>query len=391
MKAWPSGARDERSPEQREAARRWRLVLGRYAQELTPQGQGLGPQDQQIEQSLGYLYDRAYTSRGHLHARTPGKGGSLDPSALTGLNWLAGARELFPKDTFERMQVDAIEKYHLTELLADPQAAAALDPSPELATALLQVRGTLDAAMQAGIRTIITRVVDEIVQRLKLQMTTALSGRRDRNRRSQRRSASTFDWRRTIRANLKNYDPELRRLVLQDLRFSARSRQHFPWDVILCVDQSGSMASSVLYSAVCAGILSAIPGVRVRLVLFDTNVVDLTHLAADPVSVLMTAQLGGGTNIAKALGHCATLVRTPARTVIALVSDFEEGGSVSQLLSTTAALATSGVTLLGLAALDEQANAVYDPHVSGLLAAQGMEIAALTPNHFAEWLGGVLR
>jgi len=368
-----------------EAARRWRLVLGRYADEKLE----LGASDSRLETTLSYLYDREYTSRGHRLER--GAGGSLDGSNPSALSWLGQARELFPNSTFERMQVQAIEKYQLTELLADEATVAALEPSAKLATALMSVRGKLDKSVEAGVRTLIARVVEDVVRRIRPRFMSALSGRRNRFRRSPQKLAQNFDWRATINANLANVDPETKRIMIDDPRFMSRVKRSVPWDVVLCVDQSGSMASSVLYSAVCASILAALPGVTVRLVLFDTSVVDLSHLASDPVTVLMTAQLGGGTDIAGALGYCESLVRTPANTVVALISDFEEGGSVSQLLATVGRLRDSGVTLLGLAALDEDARAVYDPNVGAQLAARGMEIAALTPEHFGEWLGEVLR
>ena len=370
-----------------EAARRWRLVLGRYADDRLPAG-GFGGADARIERTLGYLYDREYAARGHRHA--PGQGGSLDPSALTAVSWLAGARELFPQATFERIQVQALEQYGLTELLADEATVDAMPPSVDLATALLAVRGKLDGQVEEGMRRIIAAVVDDIVRRIRPRFATAFSGRRDRNRRSAQRIRQNFDWQRTVRANLGNYDTENQRLVINEPRFHSTVRRTVPWDVIICVDQSGSMAASLLYSAVCAGIMSSLPGVTVRLVLFDTSVVDLSHIADDPVGVLMTAQLGGGTDIAKALAYCETLVTTPKRTVLALISDFEEGGSVSRLLSTVGRLSASGVTMLGMAALDERGEAVYDPHVAGRLAARGMEVAAATPEHFAEWVGEVM-
>jgi len=373
----------------REAARRWRLVLGRYAESRLASGATLGSGDAALERTLGYLYDREYAARGHRHA--PGQGGTLDPSALTAINWLAQVRQLFPASTFERMQVQAIEKYELTELLADPDTAASLEPSRELATALLTVRGKLDASVEAGVRVVIAKVVEEILQRIRPRFTAALSGRRDRSRRSPQKIAQNFDWKSTIRVNLVNADPETKKLAIDQLRFTSRVKRSMPWDVVLCVDQSGSMASSVLYAAVCASILAALPGVTVRIVLFDTSVVDVSHLADDPVSMLMTAQLGGGTDIAGALAYCERLVRTPSRTVIALISDFEEGGSVSHLLSTVGRLNESGVTLLGLAALGEDAEPVYDPHIGARLAARGMHVAALTPDRFAEWLGEVMR
>jgi Mg-chelatase subunit ChlD len=370
-----------------EATRRWRLILGRYANDTLPAGH-FTTEDAAIERTLGYLYDREYTARGHRQ-REQGKGGSLDPSALTALNWLGGARALFPQSTFERMQVQAIERYQLTELLVDQQTAASLQPTPELATALLSIRGRLDASLEAGVRTVIAATVADIVQRIKPRFVQSLGGQRNRTR-SPQRSSQNFDWRATIRANLANYDHDSSRIMVDTVRFTSRVRRSLPWEVIVCVDQSGSMASSVMYSAICASILAALPSVTVKLVLFDTNVTDLTDLASDPVAVLMTAQLGGGTDIAKALAYCESLVTTPSRTVIALISDFEEGGSVTHLLAGISRLKSSGVTLLGLAALDEGAEPSYDKLMAERLAGRGMEVAALTPEHFAEWLGDVM-
>ncbi|MCL1837911.1 MAG: VWA domain-containing protein [Propionibacteriaceae bacterium] len=371
-----------------ELARRWRLILGRYGENSLPRSQ-LEASDAELDLVLSYLYDREYIERGHR--LQPGAGGGLDPSSLTAINWLERTRKLFPKSTFERLQTQAVERYGLTELLANPDTATTLQPSPQLGTAMLRIRGRLDAKLEAGLRRVISNVVEDIVARIKATFVATLTGRRDRFRRSLQPLAQNFDAKNTIRVNLKHYDTENNRLLIDQARFTSRVRKRLPWDVVLCVDQSGSMAASVLYSAVCASILAGLPGVNVRLILFDTSVVDMTAMAHDPVGLLMTVQLGGGTDIAGALGYCETLVRTPARTVLALVSDFEEGGSVPTLLSTVSRLRGAGVRLLALAALDEEAQGFYDPHVGGLLADRGMQIAALTPEHFAEWLAQVIR
>jgi Mg-chelatase subunit ChlD len=363
------------------------LILGRYSDDRLP-SEGFAPQDAAIERTLAYLYDREYAARGHRH-RESGGGGSLDPSALTALNWLGGARRLFPRSTFERMQTQAIERYQLTELLSDAETAAAMQPSPALATAILSIRGRLDESLEAGVRTIISATVDEIMTRVKPRFDRAVRGRRTRSRSAQR-SSQNFDWRATIRANLANYDHNSSRIIVERALFTSRARRTLPWEVIVCVDQSGSMASSVMYSAICASILTALPSVRVRLILFDTSVTDVTEIATDPVAVLMTAQLGGGTDIAKAMTYCESLVATPARTVVALISDFEEGGSVTHLMAAVSRLREAGVTLLGLAALDEDAEPSFDRQMADRLSARGMEIAALTPEHFAEWLGDVM-
>ena len=391
---------DRRAPSDREGAppldaekavRRWRMVLGRYAESVLPRRDD----DAGLDETLGYLYDREYTGRGLRHGRGVGpggvgKGGGLGASALRAVDWLDGARRLFPASTLQRLESDALTRYGLTELLADPSAVDSIETSPELGAALLRIKGTICPQLADGLRALIARIVADAVERLHRPLTTALTGSRRRDRRSPRASARDFDWRRTIAANLGNADPGTGRLLVQDVRFmSRRRRQNLQWDVIILVDQSASMASSLLHSAVMASILAALPGLSVRLILFDTSVVDVSHLAGDPVEVLMTCQLGGGTDIARAVAYASGLVRRPTRTVLALVSDFEEGGSVSCLVGEVAALAGSGVRLLGLAALNDDGDPWYDRVVAERLAGAGMRVAAMTPDRFAVWLAEV--
>ena len=370
-----------------ETLRRWRLLLGRYA------GQSIDPtemsaRDLQLDESLDYLYGQEYERRGML--RSQGGGASLDRSQIKAIDWLQRARKLFPKEVFERVQQHALDKYQMTDLLRDPATLLSLDANPALARTLLGMRGRISGDMLDAVRTVIGRVVDEITRRLRPQFVNALVGRRNRFRRSHLASAQNFDWRATIAANLKHYDVDGKRLVIEHPVFNARVKRNLPWDVILCVDQSGSMLDSVMYSAVVAGILSSLPTVNVRLVLFDTNVVDLTHMATDPVQVLLTVQLGGGTDIGRAMRYCEGLVKVPHRTVVALISDFEEGALPGPLLASVKRLAESRVKVLGLAALDESAHPVYDRAMAQRLAARGMEVAALTPTHFAEWLAEIM-
>ena len=370
-----------------EMLRRWRLILGRYAArpgETTT----MHPRDQQIDQALDYLYGREYQGRGLL--RAPGSGGTLDASAIQAVDWLQRTRTLFPQEVFERIQQHAMEKYQMTELLKDPDVLRSMEPNQALARALLGMRGRLGADMRDAVREVIRKVMEDITRRLRPQFVNALTGRRNRFRRSHIPSAQNFDWRATIAANLRHYDVASKRLVIERPVFNARVKRNLPWDVILCVDQSGSMLDSVMYSAVVAGILSSLPTVNVRLVVFDTNVVDLTHMATDPVQVLLTVQLGGGTDIGRAMQYCETLVRTPQRTVVALISDFEEGTLPGPLLASVQRLTEARVKVLGLAALDDSARPVYDQRMAQRLAGRGAEVAALTPSHFAEWLAEVM-
>ena len=372
------------------AVRRWRMVLGRYAQSALPRHPG----DADLDDTLGYLYDREYTERGHrlgdsgaANRDGAGRGGGLEASALRAVDWLDGARRLFPASTIERLERDALTRYGLSDLLADPDAVASIRTSPELGAALLRIKGTISPALADGLRTLIARIVSDVLERLRRPMTTALTGARQRHRRSPHASARNFDWRRTIAANLGHADPRTGRLLVEEVRFMSRQRRHnVAWDIIIVVDQSASMSSSLLHSAVMASILAALPGMSVRLILFDTSVVDVSHLVHDPVEILMTSQLGGGTDIANAVGYAAAQVTQPTRTVLALVSDFEEGGSVSSLVTRVRGLADSGVTMLGLASLTDDGAPWFDRTVADKLAAVGMRIAAMTPDRFADWL-----
>lgn len=370
-----------------ETLRRWRLILGRYAAQPLSQA-NFSSADWKLDQALEYLYGREYEGRG-LAKPTAGPG-SLDPSQLRAVDWLNRSRKLFPQDVFERMQTQAIDRYQLTDLLNDPAVLRSLDATPGLAKALLGMRGRLSSQMRDAVREVIQKTVDEITRKLKNDFINALVGRRNRMRRSHIKSAQNFDARATIAANLKHYDVARKQLVIEQPRFNARVKRNLPWDVVLCVDQSGSMMDSVIYSAVIAGIMSSLPAVRVKLVVFDTAVVDLTHMAHDPVEVLLTVQLGGGTDIGRAVAYCESLVGNPQRTVFALISDFMEGAAPGPLLAAVQRMAQARVTLLGLAALDESAHPVYDRQMAQRLADKGMHVAALTPTHFAHWLAEVM-
>lgn len=365
------------------ALRRWRLVLGRYAENGLNRPQ-LSQAELRCDGALGYLYDRELTSRGLK------RHGSLDPSQLTALGWLAEIRDLFPASVCETIQSHALERYGMTELLKDPELFSGIAPSTQLLGALMSMKGRADPAVQAQIRTLAKRVVEDIMRRLKPYVTSALAGTRNRFATSPMKSMRNFDWRGTIRQNLKNWDAERGVVVAERLRFHARERRKFPWTIILCVDQSGSMTASLIYSAVMAAIIAGLPSLDLKLVVFDTAIVDLSDRVDDPVEVLLSVQLGGGTDIGRAVAYCEGLVTQPSRTVLVFVSDFCEGASPARLLAAVRRLAEARVKLLGLAALDERAAPDFDRAMAGRLADAGMHVAALTPEHFADWLAGVI-
>lgn len=365
---------------------RWRLVLGRYADKGLGQNTLTGASER-MDRALEYLYGREYLGRG---LRTDPAPGSLDASQLTLVTWLGDVRELFPSETVEVIERHALDRYGLTELVTDPQTLAKLEPNQQLLRTLLTLRGHLKGEVLVLARRIIRQVVEEIRRQLESEVRQALAGRLNRFRHSPIAMVQNFDAAGTIRRNLKHFDQQRQQIVIEQLRFFERNTRRLPWDIILCLDQSGSMADSVIHSAVMAGILAALPAFRVKIVVFDTNVVDLSGHADDPVEMLMRVQLGGGTDIGQAVRYCGQIVENPHRTVLVLVTDFCEGASPGELVRVVKQLAESRVKLLGLASLDSQAHPIYDRHMTERLAACGMEIAALTPQKLAQWLVKVI-
>ncbi|MCY2964166.1 MAG: VWA domain-containing protein [Planctomycetota bacterium] len=380
---------------------RWRLVLGRFAEPgLGAVGPDNSPQ-RRMDRCLDYLYGREYHGRGVRGKSAAGRGGATDPdtdnryggdgeSILAIPEWLQQVRELFPNDTAEIIQRHALDRYGMTELVTDPEVLKKLEPSYELLKAVLAYKGMMKGEVLEVARRIVRQVVEELRRKLAKDVRRALWGRLNKQRRSRLKVLRNLDWQRTIRANLKNYDLQRKQVVLGALHFSSRVERHMPWHIVMLVDCSGSMMDSVIYSAVMAGIFKGLPAVRVSLAAFDTQVVDFSEEIDDPTEILMSVQLGGGTNIAGALGYAESLVVSPTRTIVVLVTDFFEGGSPAPMVASIKRLCEQGVRVIGLAALNEEALPCYDNEVAQRCVDVGADVAALTPIRLAEWLGRIL-
>jgi Mg-chelatase subunit ChlD len=371
-----------------QALARWRLLLGRFADGNLGgcmDGQG---NYAQMDRVLDYLYGREYAGRGVR--RDGSRGAGMEESVLTIPDWLQQVRELFPTETVEIIEKHALDRYGLTELVTDEEVLRKLEPNYELLKAVLSFRHLMQGKVLQAARQIVRQVVEELRRKLAREVRQVLWGRLNRQRRSRLKIARNLDFHRTIRANLKNWDRDRQRLVVEALHFSSRIDRHMPWHIIMAVDCSGSMMDSVIYSAVMAGIFKGLPTLRVTLVAFDTAVVDLTEQVDDPTELLMNVQLGGGTDIAGALGYCEGRVLQPHRTILVLVTDFCEGGSPNGMVLAIKRLREAGVRVLALAALDSSAQPVYDRQMAERCVAVGAEVAALTPRRLAEWLGRVL-
>ncbi|MFF9455441.1 VWA domain-containing protein [Streptomyces flaveolus] len=366
---------------------RWRLILGAPAERRTG---GLDGPDAARDTALQWLYGRDddLARRGERRGTADGREGGDGPSTLAVVDWLDDIHRLFPRETVERLERDAVETYGIDEIVTDPDVLLRVEPSTSLLRAVLRTKHLMNPQILAAARRIVEAVVRDLTARLRPEIRRALTGARSR-RPSRTPLARNFDFRATIRANLAHYRPEDRRILIEQPHFHSRTRRHIEqWQLILLVDQSGSMAGSVIHSAVTAACLWGLPGLRTHLVAFDTQVVDLTSDVTDPVELLMKVQLGGGTDIARAVDYSAGLVDNPRRTIVALITDFYEGGDAHRLTRTVRDLTGQGVTVLGLAALDEEAAPSYDRDLAGRLAEAGAHIGAMTPGHLAEFVAG---
>ncbi|GMV29236.1 MAG: VWA domain-containing protein [Rhodanobacteraceae bacterium] len=367
-----------------DALQRWRLLLGEPSQGALG---GLTGAAQAADAALEWLY-----GRDPERALRGERSGSLDASQLTTPDWINDVHRLFPQEVIERMERDAVERYGITEVVTNLEVLERIAPSQNLLRAVLQTKHLMNPAVLAAARRIVAEVVRRLLEKLATEVRQAFAGPRDRRRRSPLRIARNFDMVRTVRGSLARWDSRRRRLFVDRLYFMSRSRRHVQrWDLILLVDQSGSMVDSVIHSAVMAACLWNLPGMRTRLVAFDTAVVDLTQDVSDPVELLMKVQLGGGTDIARAVAYAQSCVENPARTLVVLVSDFYEGGDAGELVRRAQALVQSGCRVLGLAALDAEARPNYDRETAARLVKVGAQIGAMTPGELAGWIAEKVR
>lgn len=374
----------------REQAQRWRLVLGEGADDSL--GNCLDAEGLERDACLGFLYDREHQSRQNVRQRTGERKGGLGASALTTPDWINHVHRLFPRSTIERLEKDALERYELKEMVTNPEILARAKPNATLLKAVLQTKHLMDRRVLKMAQQLVAQVVRELMEKLAREVRNPFLGAIDRRRRSHLRIAKNFDIRSTLRHNLKHYDPARRRVVVETPFFYSRQRRQTEnWQVIIVVDQSGSMLDSVIHSAVTASIFWDLPGIQPHLVLFDTAVVDVTAQCQDPVETLMKVQLGGGTDIGNALAYAAGLVNNPGRTIVVLITDFYEGASPQQLVRVARQLVESGVTLLGLAALDAGAEPDYDRALAARLVGLGAHVGAMTPGELAAWVAEKVR
>lgn len=357
-----------------EYLKRWRLILG--GNEADGTGITLTPEEQRIDQSLEAVYDSD-------------RRGGLGSSAPKVSRWLGDIREFFPQTVVQVIQRDAIKRLNITSLLTEKEMLETVVPDVHLVATLMSLSRVIPEKNKEMARQVVRKVVDELLRKLSAPTQQAVTGALNRSARRRNPRYNEIDWKTTITKNLKNYQPEYK-TIIPEVRIGYGRKRKAMKDIILCLDQSGSMGTSVIYSGIFGSVLASIPAVNTRMVVFDTAVVDLTDDLQDPVDLLFGVQLGGGTDIARALTYCQGVITRPQDTMLVLVTDLYEGGDPREMRKKFVSLVNSGVQLIVLPALNDDGAPSYDKNHAEFLANIGVPTFACTPDKFPDLMAAAL-
>lgn len=374
-----------------ERSSRWRLILGSETQKSFQSmgGGGLSQEELLMDAALGAIYGGP--GEGFGGGPGPSGGAGRGPSSPAVSKWLGDLRTLFDPEMVAVVQNDAIERKGLKQLLLEPELLEGLEPDLNMASTLLMLKDQIPKKSKQAARAYIRRIVEQLNKLLEHDVRRAVTAALDRRAHSPLPSASALDFPYTIRRNLKNYNAELKTIVPERVWFFDRSSKVNRWHIILDIDQSGSMGQSILYSSVMACVLASMSAVKTSVVAFDTQIMDLTPLCADPVDLLFGFQMGGGTDIAKSVAYCQGLVEAPAKTLFFLISDLYEGGNRAALLRRVEELKESGARVVVLLAIADGGKPFYDPETARRIAAMGIPCFACAPERLPELLERCLK
>ena len=362
--------------------KRWRLILGADADKGSGDGDGddavaLDTSEAEMDAVLEALYDA-------------GREGGLGQSAPNVNRWLGDIRRYFPKPVVRIMQQDAIERLGLKELLLEPELLEQLEPDVHLVATLLSLKSVIPEKTRSTASMVVRKLVDRLEEKLKNQLLQAVRGALNRAGRKRNPKLNEIDLKTTIRLNLKHYQPKLKTIIAEELiGFTRKSRQLKT--IILLVDQSGSMASSVVYAGIFGSVLATMKSIKTHVVVFDTSIVDLTEKLDDPVDLLFGTQIGGGTDIAPALNYVQKLIERPEDTILVLVSDLYDGGVEEDTLATVKSIVHSGVNMITLLALDDEGTPAYDENMAQNFSQMDVPVFACTPDLFPDLMGAAIK
>lgn len=364
---------------------RWRLILGSDTRALA--NVGLNEQQSVMDAALAAIYDGNTSQSG-----AAGKKGGLGPSAPNLAKWLTDVRTFFPQDVVSVIQSDAIERKGLTKLLFEPETLKNVKPDISMVSTLMALKGQIPEKSKDTARQLVKEVVDEIMKRMEQNLRRAVTGALNKKAHSPISNFASTDWKRTINRNLKNYDTKTKRLIPEKFYFFERSQKQKNWTVILDIDQSGSMADSIIYSSVMGSIFASMPALDTHVVAFDTQVTDLTELCRnDPVDMLFGVQLGGGTDINKSVAYCQELITNPRKTMFILISDLYEGGVRAGLLRRLSQMHEDGVKVITLLALSDSGRPDYDANLGKEISKLGIACFACSPDKLPELVEAALK
>ena len=378
-------------PVDTEHLRRWRLILGGESQQSLDDmgGCGLSGADAEMDEALAAIYDETGgDADGDPRQRSAGLGGSAPRLA----KWLGDIRTYFKEDVVSVIQSDAIERKGLTQLLFEPETLKSVQPNVQLVGTLMSLRGRIPERTKETARMVVAAVVEEVKKKLEQQIRQAVMGALNRKEHSPLPNASSIDWKWTIGRNMKNYSPSLGTIVPERVYFYSRSQRSNAWTVIVDMDQSGSMADSVVYGAICGSIFASLPALDTHVVAFDTEVVDLTEKCGnDPVDMIFGVQLGGGTDINKSVAYCEKFIKDPSKTLFILITDLYEGGNEGQLVRRLGEMTAAGVKTICLLALSDSGVPYYDEGLARKLSGLGIPCFGCTPNRLPDLIEAGLR
>jgi len=354
---------------------KWRMILGKKAD--PQQSVSLGADLEGMDKTLEALYDSE---------RQAGLGNS-SPNVN---RWLGDIRKYFPSSVVKVMQKDALERLNLQEMLFEPETLESIEPDVSLVGTLLSLKDVIPQKTKETARIVVQKVVDDLERRLTNPMREAVKGALSRSVRNRRPKLSEINWHATIKVILKHYQKDYNTIIPHQLIGYGRKGQALK-EVILVVDQSGSMAESVVYASVFGAVMASLKSLKTHIVLFDTAVVDLTKDLDDPVDILFGTQLGGGTDINKALGYSKNLIKSPNDTIMILISDLYEGGNAKEMLKKAYQIKSSGAQLIALLALSDEGSPMYDKNIAASFASMDIPAFACSPDQFPSLMAAAIK
>ena len=364
---------------------RWRLILGSFS------NLEIDNEYSEIDKTLNFLYDREYTQNsGYSLDNFNNSNSSKEKSALTVPKWISKVKKLFPKETVEIMQKQALEKYKLTEMLTDENILKEIEPNIELLKNILTFKDMMSQNVKKLAYDIVKKTLEEIKNKMEVEIKKVFYGKKLPNSNTTNKIFKNLDIKKTIRYNLKNYDIKNKTIFTDKLFFNQNIKKYNPYNIIILIDESGSMLDSVIYSSIMASIFANLPYLSIKLVIFDISVVDLSEHIKEPIDILFKVQLGGGTNIAQALEYAKKITVAPDKTIVLLISDLFDSNDYKLMYKNANDIIEAGSKLIVLTALDYNANSIYDKEAARYFLKIGAKVGALTPSKLSKWISDII-